>query len=39
LVMILTQVILKVAYEIIILPLTIIVTQKTQEYENKLNLN
>ena len=37
LVMILTQVILKVAYEIIILPLTIIVTEKTQKYENNLN--
>ena len=39
LIMILTQVILKVAYEMIVLPITIIVTRKTQEYENKLAVN
>ena len=36
LVMILTQIVLKVAYETIILPITIIVTRKTQIYENNL---
>ena len=36
LIMIVTQIILKVAYEIIILPITIVVTKKTQIYENKL---
>lgn len=39
LIMILTQVILKVAYEMIVLPITIVVTRKTQEYENKLAVN
>lgn len=39
LVMIATQVILKVCYEIIILPLTIFVAKKTQIYENKLWFN
>ena len=37
LIMIITQVVLKVLYEIIVLPLTIYVTKKTQKYENKLN--
>lgn len=37
LIMIMTQVVLKVLYEIIVLPLTIYVTKKTQKYENKLN--
>ena len=36
LVMIFTQVILKVSYEIIILPLTIYVTKKSQIYENNI---
>ena len=35
LIMIVTQVVLKVAYETIILPLTIFVTKKTQQYEDK----
>lgn len=39
LIMILTQVILKVGYEIIILPLTIFVTKKTQKYENAQWIN
>lgn len=39
LIMILTQVILKVVYEMIVLPVTIVVTRKTQEYENKLAVN
>lgn len=38
-VMIITQVILKVLYELIILPITIFVTKKTQIYENKLSIN
>ena len=33
--MIITQVILKVFYEIIVLPLTIFITKKTQNYENQ----
>ncbi len=37
LIMIATQVILKVSYEVIVLPLTIYVTKKAQKYENKLN--
>lgn len=37
LIMIITQVVLKVLYEIIVLPLTIYVTKKTQKYEDKLN--
>lgn len=37
LIMIITQVVLKVLYEIIVLPLTIYVTKKTQKYENKLD--
>jgi uncharacterized protein YebE (UPF0316 family) len=37
--MILTQIILKVAYETIVLPITIIVTKKAQRYENKLTTN
>ena len=37
LIMILTQVVLKVCYEIIILPFTIFVTKKAQTYENKVN--
>lgn len=36
LIMIITQIILKVAYEIIILPITIFVTKKTQQHENLL---
>ena len=36
LVMIFTQVVLKVSYEIIILPLTIYVTKKSQAYENNI---
>lgn len=39
LVMIVTQVILKLMYEIIILPVTTFVTKKTQIYENKLWIN
>ena len=39
LIMILTQVILKVGYEIIILPLTIFVTKKTQKYEDAQWIN
>jgi hypothetical protein len=39
LIMILTQVILKVAYETIVLPITIFVTEKTQKYEDKLAVN
>lgn len=39
LVMILTQVILKVVYETIVLPVTIVVTKKTQKYEDKLVIN
>ena len=39
LITILTQVILKVAYEMIVLPITIIVTEKTQKYEDKLMIN
>ena len=35
LIMIATQVVLKVAYETIILPVTILVTKKTQQYEDK----
>lgn len=38
LIMIVTQVILKVFYEIIILPLTVLVTRKVQNYENSLSL-
>ena len=38
-IMIITQIILKVAYEIIVLPITIIVTKKTQQYEDKLVIN
>jgi len=37
LIMIVTQVVLKVLYEIIILPLTVFVTRKVQNYENSLN--
>ena len=37
LIMIATQVILKVSYEVIVLPLTIYVTKKAQKYENKLD--
>ena len=36
LIMIITQIILKVVYEIIILPITIFVTKKTQQHENLL---
>jgi hypothetical protein len=39
LVMILTQVILKVIYETIVLPVTIVVTEKTQKYEDELAIN
>lgn len=39
LIMILTQIILKVAYEMIVLPITIVVTEKTQKYEDKLAVN
>ena len=35
--MILTQIILKVVYEMIVLPITIIITEKTQKYEDNLN--
>ena len=35
LIMIITQIILKVAYEMIVLPITIVVTKKTQKYEDK----
>lgn len=37
LIMILTQVILKVAYEMIVLPVTIVITQKSQIYENNFS--
>ena len=37
LIMILTQILLKVAYETIVLPITIVVTKKTQNYEDKLS--
>lgn len=36
--MIALQVIFKVVYEIIVLPLSVYVTKKVQKYENKLNL-
>ena len=39
LIMIVTQVVLKVLYEIIILPLTVFVTRKVQNYEDSLNVN
>lgn len=39
LIMILTQIILKVAYETIVLPITIVVTKKVQKYENELAVN
>ena len=39
LIMIATQVVLKVLYEVVILPLTIFVTRKAQTYEDKLNFN
>lgn len=39
LIMILTQILLKVAYETIVLPITIFVTEKTQKYEDKLAVN
>ena len=38
LLMIALQVVFKVIYEIIVLPLTIFVTKKVQKYENNLNL-
>jgi hypothetical protein len=38
LLMIALQVVFKVVYEIIILPLTVCVTKKVQKYEDKLNL-
>ena len=37
--MILTQIILKVSYETIVLPITIVVTKKAQRYENRLTTN
>ena len=37
LIMIFTQILLKVAYETIVLPITIVVTKKTQNYEDKLS--
>ena len=38
-IMLVTQVILKVLYEVIILPITIYVTEKTQKFEDKLWIN
>lgn len=38
LIMIVLQVVVKVVYEIIVLPLTVCVTKKVQKYEDKLNL-
>ncbi|MBQ2600028.1 hypothetical protein II582_01300 [bacterium] len=37
--MIVTQVIFKVVYEIIVLPITIFVARKAQNYENSLNVD
>jgi hypothetical protein len=37
--MIVTQVIFKVVYEVIVLPITIFVTKKAQNYENSLNVD
>ena len=39
LIMILTQIVLKVTYEMIVLPITIAVTKKAQKYENNLAVN
>ena len=38
-IMVVTQIMLKVLYEIIVLPITIVVTKKTQKYEDKLHIN
>ena len=39
LIMIATQVFLKVLYEILVLPITIHITEKTQKYEDRLSIN